>query len=200
MRRQLLLELYEYFENIGAGRSETEEYLYLQLKGELPYFQITTVHRDDLESQGFEISHITDGQMETIASKMADAYTGNDVFWIDLKIIAAYIGIPGKKERYVLVEFPEDASYFEENNIGYPCFNSEDNGARYVSEEEYTKHFQCEPQPNSYFQPVMWPESQEYLFDDDEQIAGLCEPVTADEKALADFGSSSIWVPLCLID
>ena len=33
---------------------------------------------------------------------------------------------------YVLVEFPDDASYFEENDIGYSSFESEDNGARYV--------------------------------------------------------------------
>ena len=33
-------------------------------------------------------------------------------------------------DLYVLVEFPDDTSYFEENDIGYPSFNSEDNGAR----------------------------------------------------------------------
>jgi hypothetical protein len=87
MNRQLLLQLYEYFENIGAERSETEEYLYKQLQGELPYFPISRVHRDDLIGEGFDVSNVTDDQMETIADKMADAYT-EEVFWIDLKIIA----------------------------------------------------------------------------------------------------------------
>jgi hypothetical protein len=103
-------------------------------------------------------------------------------------------------ERYVLVEFPEDASYFEEDEIGYPCFNSEDNGARYVPEEAYIEHFGYEPQPNSYFQPVRWPQSQEFMGNNDDSIAALCEPIIADEKAPADFGSAAIWVPLCLID
>jgi hypothetical protein len=103
-------------------------------------------------------------------------------------------------EKYVLVEFPEDASYFEENGIGYPCFNSEDNGARYVSETEYIRHFGSEPQPSTCFQPVKWPQSQEFLGSGDDSITALCEPVVADEKALADFGSSAIWVPLCLIN
>jgi hypothetical protein len=104
--------------------------------------------------------------------------------------------------EYVLVEFPEDAAYFEENEIGYPCFNSEDNGARYVSKEEYIKHFGHDPQPNTYFMPVQWPESQEYLGDDedDDSIDALCEPIIADEKGLSDFGSSAVWVPLCCIN
>lgn len=100
MRRQLLEELHLYFENIGSGRSETEEYLFKGLQGELPYFHISSVHRDDLESCGFDISHVTDGQMETIAGKMADAYTGNNVFWIDLDIIADYAGVPMKPETW----------------------------------------------------------------------------------------------------
>ena len=43
---------------------------------------------------------------------------------------------------YVLVEFPDDATYFEENDIGYPSFESEDNGARYVSEYDYIQRFE----------------------------------------------------------
>jgi len=101
MRRQLLLELYKYFENIDTGRSETEEYLFQQLKGELPHFHITSVHKDDLESQGFDVSNVTDEQMETIADKMADAYTGNDTYWIDLRVIAGeYAEIPLKPENW----------------------------------------------------------------------------------------------------
>jgi hypothetical protein len=103
-------------------------------------------------------------------------------------------------EKYVLVEFPEDAGYFEENNIGYPCFGSGDNGARYVPEEAYIEHFGQEPLPNSYFRPVRWPQSQEFLGIDDDSTAVLYEPIVADEKALADFGSSAIWVPLHLIN
>ncbi|GAB6013550.1 hypothetical protein [Viscerimonas tarda] len=96
--------------------------------------------------------------------------------------------------NYVLVEFPEDAAYFENSETGYPCFNSEDNGARYIPEAEYARHFGHEPQPDACFRPLCWPASQDYLRN------RLCEPVIADEKALSDFGSSAVWVPVCLIE
>lgn len=98
---------------------------------------------------------------------------------------------------YILVEFPKDTSHFENNGIGYPSFNSEDNGARYILEYEYLKHFGEEPEPNSYFKPLCWPESQLYLFPDkpNESIDALNEPIS-DEKGLADFGEQAVWVPL----
>jgi hypothetical protein len=102
-------------------------------------------------------------------------------------------------EKYVLVEFPEDTAFFEENDIGYPCFNSEDNGARYVSEEDYIKHFGHKPQPNTCFKPVRWPESQNYMGNEN-SVSALCELIIADEKALKDFGPSAVWIPLCLIN
>ena len=61
-------------------------------------------------------------------------------------------------DLYVLVEFPDDTSYFEENDIGYPSFNSEDNGARYVPQRDYIEHFKKDPAPNSCFRPLCWPE------------------------------------------
>jgi hypothetical protein len=101
MRRQLLEELYRYFAAI-KNRSEKEESLFLQIHGELPYFHITSVHRDDLESRGFDISNVSDGQMETIADKLAEAYT-NQAFWIDLDIIAGYAGVPKKLDKKNLI-------------------------------------------------------------------------------------------------
>ena len=62
------------------------------------YFEVSCVHRDDLKTQGFDPSNVTDGQMEELADKMGEAYTGNDVFWIDLDIIAKDIGIPTNDE------------------------------------------------------------------------------------------------------
>lgn len=60
-------------------------------------FQITSVHRDDLEGRGYDTSKVDDATMEQLASKMSDAYTGNDVFWIDLDIIADHLEIPKQK-------------------------------------------------------------------------------------------------------
>uniref|UniRef100_UPI003AB80E92 hypothetical protein n=1 Tax=Alistipes putredinis TaxID=28117 RepID=UPI003AB80E92 len=102
------------------------------------------------------------------------------------------------EDLYVLVEFPDDATYFEENDIGYPSFGSEDNGARYVLEYDYIQHFEQDPPANAYFKPMRWPESQPYLFPDEpnESTDALCEPIN-DEKGRADFGEQAIWVPLC---
>lgn len=102
------------------------------------------------------------------------------------------------EEQYVLAEFPDDTSYFEENDIGYLSFGSEDNGARYVPEYDYIRHFQKDPAGNAYYKPLRWPESQPYLFPDEpnESIDALNEPVQ-DEKGIADFGEQAVWVPLC---
>lgn len=56
-------------------------------------FKITSVHRNDLESIGFDVSNVDDRTMESIASDMEDSYV-NHSFWDDLEIIAEYAGIP----------------------------------------------------------------------------------------------------------
>jgi len=91
---------------------------------------------------------------------------------------------------FVLVEFPEDASYFEQNDIGFPCYNVDDNGARYIQEYDYIKYFGKNPDNIRYFKPIRWPESQQYVFDI------FCEAIIADEKGLKEFGPSSFWVPV----
>lgn len=101
--------------------------------------------------------------------------------------------------RYVLVQYPADASFYENLEVGYPCFNSEDNGARYVPEHFYRQHTGKEPAANTLFQPVQWPESQSYFDLKPKSIAALCEPIEADVQSLEDFGTSSVWVPVCLI-
>ena len=102
------------------------------------------------------------------------------------------------EEQYVLAEFPDDTSYFEENDIGYLSFGSEDNGARYVPEYDYIRHFQKDPTGNAYYKPLRWPESQPYVFPDEQNVSidALNEPVQ-DEKGIADFGEQAVWVPLC---
>lgn len=110
-------------------------------------------------------------------------------------------GLTWDDNLYVLVEFPDDTTYFEQEQIGYPCFNCEDNGARYVPEYEYILQFGKKPDENKYFTPIQWPDSQEYLElqYEDESSFELCELIEADEKALEDFGGSALWVPLSLI-
>lgn len=103
-------------------------------------------------------------------------------------------------DLYVQTEFPDDVSYFEDNDIGYPSFESEDNGARYVPYEEYVRYYGKKPQANACYKPLRWPESQPYLFPDEpnESIDALNESIN-DEKGIADFGEQAVWVPLCKI-
>jgi hypothetical protein len=60
-------------------------------------FPITSVAREDLESQGFDASNVTDDQMAEIADKMQDAYC-DDAFWVELEVIADDMDIPRKDD------------------------------------------------------------------------------------------------------
>lgn len=64
---------------------------------EQEYFEITSVARADLEGIGYDTSEVDDSTMYRLASKMADAYC-DQVFWIDLPIIADYLEIPTKED------------------------------------------------------------------------------------------------------
>jgi hypothetical protein len=224
MERQLLEHLHGYFSKIEAPTDE-EKSILKQLTEALPFFTITHVSRDDLRSKGFDVTGVSDADMESLARKMGSDYC-EQLYWNSLEIIASeYIEIPlmrhcpvcesksftfdgylGKyvcsscgrqwSDNHVLVEFPEESTYFEDEDIGYPCFTSEDNGARYVPEYEYLLHFKKYPTPESLFRPVVWPDSQNYLHNPE----GRCEIITADEKALEDFGGSAVWVPVDLLD
>lgn len=99
---------------------------------------------------------------------------------------------------YVLTGYPGDTARFDEEDIGYPCFNSHDNSARYVTEYDYLFEFKKPPATDSLFEPVMWPESQKFM-DLPDNLLTLCEYIM-DEKGLEDFGSSAMWVPLCLLE
>lgn len=218
MNRALLEELYGYIKGIEMP-NEQEKRLLLQLTSALSYFKVTSVCRDDLESAGFDISDVSDANMNKLTCKLANYYC-KQLFWDSFKIIAGeYFNIPKKdtlrcpicrkhpvnydeksnmhyctycetdwSDAFVLVKFPEDSDYFEQKNIGYPCFNSEDNGACYIPEYEYLKKFNRHPNIEQYYKPVTWPDSQEYLCDP------LYEVIT-DEKGLKDFGFSSLWMP-----
>lgn len=93
---------------------------------------------------------------------------------------------------YILVEFPEDGTPFEEEETGYPSWSSEDNSARYVPEAEYIRHFGKSSGPERCYRPISWPNSQKYMGTDG------CELIQ-DEDGIRDFGTSAYWVPLSLI-
>lgn len=100
-------------------------------------------------------------------------------------------------KQYVLVEYPQDISFFEQEDIGYPSWESQDNGARYVPQYDYIRQFGKSPDPAHCYRPVCWPDSQRYF----EEIRpdAHCELIQ-DEGALEIFGSTALWVPLYMLD
>ena len=70
MVRELYQRLREYFNNLP----EPTEGKTIYPGAERRYFPITSVHRDDLEGQGFDVEKISDDDMQNLAEKMADDY------------------------------------------------------------------------------------------------------------------------------
>ena len=224
MLQQLLDDLRGYFEAKSSLTTQEQELWDRLKKADYP---ILGLQDDDLAQKGFDFRRITDEQMRQLAQQMTADYCKED-YWERLENTADELQLPRyprcpacghnsvildetkdmmicevcdqtwHENLYVLVEFPDDATYFEENDIGYPSFENEDNGARYVPEYDYIQHFEKDPPANAYFKPIQWPESQPHLFPDEpnESTDALCEPIN-DEKGRADFGEQAVWVPLC---
>ena len=224
MLQQLLDDLRGYFEAKSSLTTQEQELWDRLKKADYP---ILGLQDDDLAQKGFDFRRITDEQMRQLAQQMTADYCKED-YWERLENTADELQLPRyprcpacghngvvfdetremmlceicdqtwHEHLYVLVEFPDDATYFEENDIGYPSFESEDNGARYVSEYDYIQRFEQDPPANAYFKPMQWPESQPHLFPDEpnESTDALCVAIN-DEKGRADFGEQAVWVPLC---
>ena len=60
-------------------------------------FPIASVAREDVATQGFDTSKVTDDQMAEIADHMQDAYCDND-FWVEIETIADDMNIPRKDD------------------------------------------------------------------------------------------------------
>lgn len=223
--RELIEDLHIFFEQ-KEDKNNEEELLLSRLKGELPYFPITYLSRDDLTSRGFKGEEVDDCTMKEIASKMGNAYQDNG-YWIDLDILAEDRAQKFKcpkcwkdaresdgkhchcsdchhewdeteeTGRYVLVESPVDSNFFESNKIGFDCYNSDDNGARYVPEHIYIAHFDKQPKKKQIYKPVEWPESQEVM--EWERNApkkfAQCEFI----NPASEYGSNAYFVPLKLL-
>ncbi len=224
MVQRLLDDVKVYFE-AKTSLTPQEHALLQRLNGD--FFPITSVSRKDLQAYGFDTRSITDTQMCALAQKMANDYC-EQLFWSSMEIISEELGFPRYPEcpacdehhvcldeqngtlccescgqewhehLYVLVEFPDDTSSFEKDNIGFPSFGNRDSGARYVPEYDYIARLKKQPAPGSYFKSLSWPESQPYLFPEkpDDALDSLNEPVI-DECGMEKFGENAAWVPLC---
>lgn len=90
MIRELINDLRVYFNKIENPTEEEKRFIQLLNEG---YFPITSVHRNDLESKGFDVKRISDSDMEELADKMADDYC-EQLYWESLEIIAEILGFP----------------------------------------------------------------------------------------------------------
>jgi len=61
------------------------------------FFEISSLHRDDLESIGYDTSCVGDATMERLASKLGDDYC-EQLFWSSLPMLADYLEIPSREE------------------------------------------------------------------------------------------------------
>lgn len=93
---------------------------------------------------------------------------------------------------YVLIKFPVDTAYFEENKIGFHCYGSPDNGARYVPVEDYRAYFGKEPEQSQLYAVVEWPESQRLIEKPD--VERECEFIN-DMEAQQCFSLPAYWCP-----
>ncbi|MDR1172864.1 MAG: hypothetical protein LBL24_10450 [Bacteroidales bacterium] len=59
------------------------------------YFEISSLHRDDLEHIGYDTAGVDDSDMKTLASRLGSDYC-EQLFWSSLPVIADCLGIPVK--------------------------------------------------------------------------------------------------------
>ena len=85
--------LNDFFDNLNDDLINTDTHWVRMIDDDKNYYPISSLHIDDLEHLGFDISKVTDNDMITLANKLSDDYC-EQLFWNSLKIFADLIGIP----------------------------------------------------------------------------------------------------------
>lgn len=230
MDRELLTSLEQYFLT-KRQLTPAEKDMLTRLNAEKDRFPIGYVSRATLMRCGYRTDSISDEGMEEIAGQMGDSYCGSEKYDADLHyacedyslekipccprcgsgFVVLEIGINANQchscwqkwsDRYVLVENPEETDLLPDD-LGYPSAVAQSSNARYITEYEYIHIFKKDPEPNSYYELVCFPDSQKYMPDENEDgepegdsIQALNELIN-DEKGLEDFGGNAYWVPKC---
>lgn len=92
MDYQLKANLVEYFKNIEKP-TEEEQMLLRKLESDLEYFDMTSVHRNDVEDVGFDASKVDDEMMERLLEKMENVYLEYG-YYQNLKIVCELLNFP----------------------------------------------------------------------------------------------------------
>ena len=224
MVRELYQRLREYFNNLPEPTEEERQFIRELNAG---YFPITSVHRDDLEGQGFDVEKISDDDMQNLAEKMADDYC-EQLFWPSMEIIAGEIlSFPKVKTKDIIC--PKCNS----ENIRYDIHESrfhcgecslawDDKLYALVEFPEESAPFEEEgtgyPAWGSGENGALYVPEEDYIrhtgksperdkcyravcWPDSQKYMGTkgCEPIQ-DENGIRDFGTSAYWVPLLLTE
>lgn len=116
MNRGLVEDLHQYFEQ-KENKNGAEVSFLNQLTEELPYFRISSVHRDDLARRGFDVSNVTDEDMKELARKLEDDYC-EQLFWESMVIIADQgLEVP----RHICPKCGKGADRYDSNDKSFDC-------------------------------------------------------------------------------
>lgn len=116
MERTLIEDLHQYFEQKENKTGEEISFLN-QLTAELPYFYISSIHRDDLARQGFDVSNVDDEEMRQLAEKLSDDYC-EQLFWDSMEIIASQsLDIP----RHLCPKCGKAANRYDSSDKTFEC-------------------------------------------------------------------------------
>lgn len=78
-------------------RTKSNREMACDLLREEGFFYITSVHRDDLEAVEFDVSEVSDDQMERLAKQMRNDYCAQ-MFHESMEILAENLGFPKKED------------------------------------------------------------------------------------------------------
>ncbi|MDR2628282.1 MAG: hypothetical protein LBC40_09640 [Dysgonamonadaceae bacterium] len=88
----------EFTERINKGAFDDVHHRVRAIDDNGGFFEISLLHRDDLEHIGYDTSLVDDSLMQNLASKLGDDYC-DQLFWDSLSVLAGLLGIPEREQE-----------------------------------------------------------------------------------------------------
>lgn len=162
-------------------------------------FTIASLNRAALKRHDYDTTSLSDRDMYELAGLMGDSYCDSSQFSHDVHTACEMFGLTENSTcSYVLVQNTEETDKIPDD-LGYPSSEAQSSNARYIPESDYIRLFGKVPEPNSYYEPVRWPESQKYMPEEDEgdDSTDALNELINDEKGLEEFGGNAYWIAKC---
>ena len=171
--KNLAQDVYRYFVDRIAETnkplSEIESAIFEKARSLMNAYPISYLTQEDLESKGYDTSHLTSVQMNCLADKLADNYH-EYLYWESLESIADAYNIP-KKEVATHMRDTYDKQSF---NADKPCFATvivADNGG-----DSFKRiHISIGNVPEDYKKPE-WVENFVHHVQNIDELCLFCEP------------------------